>query len=82
MAKDHRADDALKAEVRAWLDEHWDPDLSVDDWWRIVAKAGWTAPHFTPEQGGRGLPRRADNTVRNEFHKHGALDAAAVGSGC
>jgi len=74
VAKDRRAeDDALKAEVQAWLDDHWDPELSVDDWWRIVAKAGWTAPHFTPEQGGRGLPRKAANTVRNEFHKHGAL---------
>ena len=74
MAKDRRAeDDTLKAEVQAWLDDHWDPELSVDDWWRIVAKAGWTAPHFTPEQGGRGLPRKAANTVRDEFHKHGAL---------
>ena len=26
--------------------------------------AGWTAPHFTPEQGGRGLPARAQATVR------------------
>ncbi len=65
--------DALQAEVRAWLEEHWDADLPVDDWWRLVAKAGWTAPHFTPEQGGRGLPRNAPNTVRAEFTRFGAL---------
>jgi len=64
---------ALRAEVRAWLEENWNPDLSVDDWWRIVAKAGWTAPHFTPEQGGRGLHRSAPNSVRSEFSQFGAL---------
>ena len=74
MGSEKRAStDELRAEVRAWLEEHWDPDLSVDDWWRIVAKAGWTAPHFTPEQGGRGLHRAAGNTVRAEFSRFGAL---------
>jgi alkylation response protein AidB-like acyl-CoA dehydrogenase len=65
--------DALAAEVTTWLEQHWDPDLTVDEWWRIVAEAGWTAPHFTPEQGGRGLHRNAGNTVRNTFGQFGAL---------
>jgi len=65
--------DALRAEVVAWLEKHWDPDLPADDWWRIVAKAGWTAPHFTLEQGGRGLHRNAGNTVRATFAQFGAL---------
>jgi alkylation response protein AidB-like acyl-CoA dehydrogenase len=67
------AADELRADVRAWLERHWDPDLSVDEWWRIVAEAGWTAPHFTAEQGGRGLHRTAINTVRSEFSDFGAL---------
>jgi len=65
--------EALWADVTAWLEEHWDPELTVDDWWRAVAKAGWTAPHFTPEHGGRGLPRRASNNVRAAFADFGAL---------
>jgi alkylation response protein AidB-like acyl-CoA dehydrogenase len=65
--------DELRKDVRVWLEEHWDPDLSVDEWWRIVAEAGWTAPHFTPEQGGRGLHRTAANTVRSVFSDFGAL---------
>ena len=60
-------------EVQAWLDEHWDPDLGAEEWWRVVADAGWTAPHFTPEQGGRGLGRRSQNVVRATFVDHGAL---------
>jgi alkylation response protein AidB-like acyl-CoA dehydrogenase len=63
----------LRAEIRTWLDEHWDPDLTVDEWWQLVADAGWTLPHLDPGQGGRGLPRRAASTVRKAFSDHGAL---------
>jgi alkylation response protein AidB-like acyl-CoA dehydrogenase len=65
--------DDVRAEVHAWLEEHWSSDLSVDDWWRMVADAGWTAPHLPREQGGRGLSRRAGRVVRAEFDAVGAL---------
>jgi alkylation response protein AidB-like acyl-CoA dehydrogenase len=73
--------EALRAEIREWLDQHWDTDLSVDEWWRLVANAGWTTPHFAPEEGGRGLHRTAGNTVRAAFEgmAHFARRAA---SGC
>ncbi len=64
---------ALWDEVTGWLRDHWDPDLTVDAWWKEVAGAGWTAPHLAPDQGGRGLPRRAQVVVRAAFAKHGAL---------
>ncbi|MFI5043780.1 MAG: acyl-CoA dehydrogenase family protein, partial [Acidimicrobiales bacterium] len=67
------ASSELREEVRAWLADNWDPDLEVTDWWRVVAEAGWTAPHFTPQQGGRGLHRRASATVRSAFAAYGAL---------
>jgi alkylation response protein AidB-like acyl-CoA dehydrogenase len=60
-------------EVTAWLDDHWDPDLSVDEWWAMVADAGWTAPHLLVEQGGRGLSRRSSAVARSAFLKYGAL---------
>jgi alkylation response protein AidB-like acyl-CoA dehydrogenase len=65
--------DELTAEVRDWLAANWDPDRSVDEWWQIVADGGWTAPHFAPEQGGRGLHRTAGNIVRAAFAAFGAL---------
>ena len=47
---------------------------TVDEWWRIVAEAGWTAPHFTPEQGGRGLrAARAGGRCASTFARVGAL---------
>jgi alkylation response protein AidB-like acyl-CoA dehydrogenase len=64
---------ALWAEVEEWLSESWDPGLSVDDWWKMVATAGWTAPQFSPAQGGRGLERRASTVVRSCFNSFGAL---------
>jgi alkylation response protein AidB-like acyl-CoA dehydrogenase len=67
------ANELLRTEVREWLAAHWDPELSAAEWWRIVADAGWTAPHFTAEQGGRGLHRTAGNIVRATFAEFGAL---------
>ena len=63
----------LAGEVTAWLDAHWDPDLPVEDWWRLVGRAGWTAPHLPVEQGGRGLSRRDATRVRSLFASYGAL---------
>lgn len=63
----------LEKEVRAWLDEHWDENLPVEEWWRLVGRAGWSAPHLPEGQGGRGLPRAADRQVRALFASYGAL---------
>ncbi|HEY7069074.1 MAG TPA: acyl-CoA dehydrogenase family protein [Acidimicrobiales bacterium] len=63
----------LAAEVVQWLEAHWDPDLPVEAWWKEVAAAGWTAPHFAPDQGGRGLSRRSQALVRSAFARFGAL---------
>ena len=65
--------DELAEEVNAWLAEHWDPALSVEEWWHRVGQAGWSAAHLPVEQGGRGLPRSADRKVRALFAAHGAL---------
>jgi alkylation response protein AidB-like acyl-CoA dehydrogenase len=43
----------VKAEVEAWVAEHWDPEITVREWWRRLAEARWTAPGF-PEPWGRG----------------------------
>jgi alkylation response protein AidB-like acyl-CoA dehydrogenase len=66
-------DRALASEVADWLAGHWDPDATVVEWWRLVADAGWTAPHFATEWGGRGLPRRAQSVVHGAFRRAGAL---------
>ncbi len=63
----------LIEQVAAWLDENWDPDLTVREWWSRVGAAGWSAPHFPVEWGGRGHHRRAVVRVRQAFHDAGAV---------
>jgi alkylation response protein AidB-like acyl-CoA dehydrogenase len=72
-ASEVRPHTGLWTEVQEWLAANWDPDLSVDEWWRLVAEAGWTAPHLSVEQGGRGLSRRTPAVVRACFKEYGAL---------
>lgn len=60
-------------EVNQWLEEHWNPDLSVDEWWKTVAAAGWSAPQFPVDNGGRGLNRRSQVVARATFDQYGAL---------
>jgi alkylation response protein AidB-like acyl-CoA dehydrogenase len=73
VSEEDRPHAELWAEVQDWLSANWDPDIPVDDWWKKVAEAGWTAPHFTPQEGGRGLGRRASSVVRSAFRSFGAL---------
>jgi alkylation response protein AidB-like acyl-CoA dehydrogenase len=71
-------DDAgLLADVSAWLDENWDPDRTVAEWWQLVGRAGWTAPHFPREWGGLGYSRRSVVAVRAAFLEHGAVQPPA-----
>ena len=35
--------DELVDELRSWLEENWDPDLTVADWWQRLGLAGSTA---------------------------------------
>jgi alkylation response protein AidB-like acyl-CoA dehydrogenase len=66
-------DAALLADVSAWLAEHWDPDLTVAQWWDRAGAAGWTAPHFPREWGGLGYSRRSVVATRAAFQRYGAV---------
>ena len=43
----------VKTLVEAWVRENWDPAMSVRDWWRRLADAGYAAPGL-PQPWGRG----------------------------
>ena len=47
----------LLDELRAWLADNWDPDLTVRAWWERLGLAGWTAPLLPVGQYGRGVSR-------------------------
>jgi alkylation response protein AidB-like acyl-CoA dehydrogenase len=66
-------DGELVGQIAGWLAENWDPDLTVRQWWSRVGTAGWSAPHFPVEWGGRGHQGRAVVRVRKAFHDAGAV---------
>jgi alkylation response protein AidB-like acyl-CoA dehydrogenase len=39
----------VQAEVRAWLEEHWDPDQSLAEWRNRLADSGWGCPTWPKE---------------------------------
>jgi alkylation response protein AidB-like acyl-CoA dehydrogenase len=62
-------------EVRAWLEENWDPDLTVAEWWERLGLAGWSAPTLPTNAYGRGLSRGDAVLVQNAISEFGALGA-------
>jgi len=66
---------ALVDELKTWLEEHWDPDLTVGEWWEKLGMAGWAAPMLPADCYGRGLSRGDSLTVASTIAAHGALGA-------
>jgi alkylation response protein AidB-like acyl-CoA dehydrogenase len=63
------------AEVTAWLEENWDPDLTVAEWWERLGLAGWAAPGLPVNAYGKGLNRNDSVAVQNAIADFGALGA-------
>ncbi len=61
------------AAVRAWLEDNWDPDLTVAQWWEKLGLAGWSAPMLPAEAFGQGLSRSDAIAVLREIGEFGAL---------
>jgi alkylation response protein AidB-like acyl-CoA dehydrogenase len=63
------------AELRAWLDSNWDPELTVAEWWSRLGLAGWSAPSLPENAYGRGLSRNDSVKVAEAIGAYGALAA-------
>jgi alkylation response protein AidB-like acyl-CoA dehydrogenase len=69
-------DAAVRAEVRAWLAEHWRPERSRRDFIEAAVDAGWSAPTWPAAWFGRGLGPDLARVVVEEFRR---ADAPAAG---
>ncbi len=59
--------EAVREEVRAWIADNWDPDLTVGEWWARLTASGYAAPTFPEEDFGRGYSRSLANIVNEEL---------------
>mgnify|MGYP001161419602 CR=1 FL=1 len=72
-------EDTVRAEVRAWLSDNWDPHLGLVEWRNKLADSGWGMPNWPPEWHGRGLPSELTRVVEAEFEAVGAIGVARAG---
>jgi alkylation response protein AidB-like acyl-CoA dehydrogenase len=68
-------DEDLRAEVRGWLAEHWDPSRPRHEWLGEVVDARWAVPSWPARWGGRELPAEQGRLVEEEFGRVGAPGA-------
>ena len=52
-----RTTDTVIDEVRTWLEENWDPDLTVAEWWERLGSNGWSSPGLPSNAYGKDLSR-------------------------
>ncbi len=67
--------DAVLGELRPWLDQNWDPDLTVAEWWERLGTSGWAAPTLPVASYGRGVARSVGVQIAQEIAEFGALGA-------
>jgi hypothetical protein len=67
----------VRAEVKQWLEDNWNPDLTVAEWWDILARSGYAAPHFPEDCWGKGYPRDLALAVSETIAEHGAVGPPA-----
>ena len=69
--------ETVRAEVRSWIAENWDPDLAVGEWWARLGGSGYGAPTFPEDDYGRGYSRALANIVNEELAAAGAVGPPA-----
>ena len=75
MTNTTATESGVMAELRTWLEENWDADLTVAEWWERLGNAGWAAPTWPEEWYGKGLSRSEAVQVQNTIAEFGALPA-------
>ena len=74
------SDDQVRRQVRAWLEQSWDPGVTVGQWWERLADSGWGYPTWPEEWFGRAMSAVEAEPVREELAAAGVLGPPA-GSG-
>jgi alkylation response protein AidB-like acyl-CoA dehydrogenase len=66
-------DELVRDEVRGWLAENWDPEITLAEWWDRLCESGWAVPTWPEQWFGKGLPRDLAGIVNEELRAAGAI---------
>ena len=67
----------LAEQVQAWLEANWDTSLTVREWWRRLADAGYASPAWPAGLGGSGASRRDAMTITAVLARNGVIGPPA-----
>ena len=67
------SEDDVSAEAVDWVGANWDPDLTVGEWWTLLADAGYSHPTLSESAGGRGYSRSQNRALRQAMADAGTL---------
>ena len=65
--------------VNQWLDDNWNPDLSLRAWREILVEGGWATPHWPEEYFGRGFNNAQSAVVSKVFAEREIVPVAQTG---
>lgn len=74
-------DDQITDAVNAWIDENWNPELSLQDWREILVEGGWATPHWPSQYFGRDFTQAQASIVSKIFGERGVVPVAQGGPG-
>jgi alkylation response protein AidB-like acyl-CoA dehydrogenase len=72
--------EAVREAARSWIAEHWDPELELLEWRRLLLASGWAVPSWPARWHGLGLPAWSERVVSDELAAAGAV-GLPVGGG-
>jgi alkylation response protein AidB-like acyl-CoA dehydrogenase len=64
---------SFRHQVRAWIGEHWHPDLTLRAWWRDLAHAGLTVPTWPRAFGGLATTTVNQQIIEDELSAAGTV---------
>ena len=69
----------VRAEVRGWLQENWNPKQNLVEWRTKLADSGWGMTDWPSDWYGKSYPALLASAVEEEFTKFGAVGVAKAG---
>ena len=71
----------IGTELNAWLDQHWDAQLSLREWRELLVEGGWAAPGWPSDCFGRDFTKEQIALVNRIFAERDIVPAATAGPG-